>query len=183
MTKDIKELVEMAKGIEKETLESGQDVMMKIIGVDSEGKTYIFVLAGYDPDIKEKILPGLGAKMTEMIPELENLIMVSDTYAMVAKTDELKSEEKEVIDSVMAGKFRLSEIPEEYKHLRKDALVVLVTEKTHETISFNIIPYTRVGGVVTFEEGELSEGKADNFTDNMLRYVWEGYDRAKTIVI
>lgn len=158
----------------KEELESGKEFLMKIFAVNTKDEITLMVFADYNPDDKVRMLKGLGLKMSDTILDLKELVLVSDTYCLVQ--EKFIGTDKIVYDMLLAGMkkgLRLQDLSPKFHKFRSEALIVISVGKD-ALVRMKTFPYVRIGKVIEFKEESLGP---DTFEDNMLRYVWDGYNK------
>ncbi len=175
MKDKVADLVEMAKKMEKKTIENGDEIYMKIMAVDKNGVVTMVVMADWNPKSPEernKILQGLGIRLREIV-NLESLILISDTYFIKIPSKNLSEDEKKIQRDVDNGTTRLADLTTELQKYRREALMILTSQVKGNIVNQTMVPYKKVGNNVVFEDSPIEGAK--NYVDNMLSNVWKGY--------
>lgn len=170
----------MCKDVERENLEKGQRVLMKIMAIDKKNNTNMLVLPDWAPKNsmdRDQKMTMLGFKIKDLTKDLKTLVLVSDTfYARMGKDPSKLSPAEQIIFSDMAnGKRRLEDLPPELHKYRGEALMIFVSTDGGETMEAFMTPYTVKDKKVEFGKDEKM---AKTIEDNMLTSVWKGYHRA-----
>ncbi len=165
------ELIELIKNQETKSLLMGEDLMPKIFAIAGD-QVSLFGLASYPPEARDDVMTGLGMKIKELIPDVSELVMATDTYtAHIDKNGNYTPDEQAVRAKIEAGQQRLSELAPKYHKFRSEALLIVTRDRAGQG-KMIVMPYVRVGKIVEFKDDLMVE---KDFEDNLLRLVWKGF--------
>lgn len=162
---------------EKQFLQKDGQTFMKIIAVSSTDERTLFGLPDYDPQYKESLFSQLGTKLKKIVPDLEALVLLSDTFfVQIDKKKEYSPKERLAISMFLSGGLRLADLPEDLSHLRGESLALMSHDRDGNLFHTNI-PYIRENGKIRFKRS-FSINKSQDIKDNMLSLVWKAYQIA-----